>query len=137
VYLERDVSETDQFDRLLRYVWLPDGRMLNYKLVFHGYAHASTFPPDVKYADRFLEAQRDANANGRGLWSGCAATATLVPAPLAPPQQGNCDPSYPTVCIPPPPPDLDCSEIPYRRFELVGSDPRGFDGDRDGIGCES
>jgi hypothetical protein len=50
---------------------------------------------------------------------------------------GNCDPSYPTVCIPPYPPDLDCGQIAYRRFEVIGSDPHGFDRDNDGIGCES
>jgi micrococcal nuclease len=50
---------------------------------------------------------------------------------------GNCDPSYPTVCIVPPPPDLNCSDVPYRRFDVVGPDPHGFDGDNDGIGCES
>jgi hypothetical protein len=49
----------------------------------------------------------------------------------------GCDPSYPGVCIPPPPPDLDCGDIPYRNFIVVGSDPHGFDGDGDGIGCES
>jgi hypothetical protein len=48
----------------------------------------------------------------------------------------NCHPSYPTVCIPLPPPDLDCHDIPYRRFPVVGSDPHWFDGDGDGIGCE-
>ncbi len=49
---------------------------------------------------------------------------------------GNCHESYPTVCIPPPPPDLDCGEISYRRFEVKQPDPHGFDGDKDGIGCE-
>jgi len=49
----------------------------------------------------------------------------------------NCHPSYPTVCIPPPPPDLDCGDISYRRFRVVGTDPHGFDNDSDGIGCES
>jgi hypothetical protein len=48
----------------------------------------------------------------------------------------NCDPSYPTVCIPPPPPDLDCKDIPYRRFRVLPPDPHNFDGDHDGIGCE-
>jgi hypothetical protein len=48
-----------------------------------------------------------------------------------------CDPAYPTVCIPPPPPDLDCADIPYRRFTVLPPDPHHFDGDRDGIGCES
>lgn len=50
---------------------------------------------------------------------------------------GNCDPSYPTVCIPPHPPDLDCGDIPHRRFRVLPPDPHGFDRDNDGIGCES
>lgn len=50
---------------------------------------------------------------------------------------GNCDPSYPDVCIPPYPPDLDCGDIAFRDFRVRGSDPHGFDGDNDGIGCES
>jgi ABC-type multidrug transport system fused ATPase/permease subunit len=49
----------------------------------------------------------------------------------------NCDPAYPGVCIPPPPPDLDCPEIPYRRFQVLPPDPHNFDLDADGIGCES
>ena len=50
----------------------------------------------------------------------------------------RCDPSYPDVCIPPYPPDLDCGDIPHRRFQVVGDDPHRFDGrDQDGIGCES
>jgi hypothetical protein len=55
----------------------------------------------------------------------------------APSQSGNCDPSYPDVCIPPPPPDLDCGDIPYHDFRVVGRDPHRFDRDNDGIGCES
>jgi micrococcal nuclease len=66
---------------------------------------------------------------------------TAPPVVIAPPTQApapsNCDPSYPTVCISPPPPDLDCGDIPYRRFAVVGSDPHRFDGDNDGVGCES
>jgi hypothetical protein len=50
---------------------------------------------------------------------------------------GNCDSSYPGVCIPPYPPDLDCGDIAFRRFEVRGPDPHGFDGDNDGVGCES
>lgn len=55
-----------------------------------------------------------------------------------PQQQGKnkCDASYPDVCIPPPPPDLDCRDITYRRFRVIGNDPHGFDGDKNGIGCE-
>lgn len=58
---------------------------------------------------------------------------TLVNAPA----RSNCDPSYPTVCLPPAPPDLDCKTIPYRNFTVRGSDPHGFDSDGDGVGCEN
>jgi len=58
-----------------------------------------------------------------------------TPPPVTP--EPSCDPSYPDVCIPPYPPDLDCGEISYKNFRVVGSDPHGFDGDGDGIGCES
>lgn len=49
----------------------------------------------------------------------------------------GCDPAYPTVCIFSPPPDLDCDEVPHSNFKVVGLDPHGFDGDKDGVGCES
>ncbi|HBE19178.1 MAG TPA: hypothetical protein DEG17_19755 [Cyanobacteria bacterium UBA11149] len=48
----------------------------------------------------------------------------------------NCDSSYPTVCIAPPPPDLDCKDIPHRNFQVQSPDPHKFDDDEDGIGCE-
>lgn len=48
----------------------------------------------------------------------------------------NCDLSYPTVCIPPPP-DLNCPDIPYRNLVVRPPDPHGFDGNNDGVGCES
>lgn len=63
------------------------------------------------------------------------ATIIYVVPTLAP---SNCHPSYPDVCIPYPPPDLDCGDIPYRRFRITGPDVHNFDGsDGDGIGCES
>jgi Excalibur calcium-binding domain len=51
--------------------------------------------------------------------------------------QRNCDRSYPDVCIPSPPPDLDCGQISHQNFSVVGADPHRFDGDNDGIGCEA
>ena len=59
-----------------------------------------------------------------------------APAPPRGIVGGGCDPSYPTVCIPSPPPDLDCADIEYRRFRVVPPDPHRFDGEGDGIGCE-
>lgn len=47
-----------------------------------------------------------------------------------------CHPAYPTVCIPPPPPDLNCPDIPFRRFTVLSPDPHNFDGNNDGVGCE-
>ncbi len=55
---------------------------------------------------------------------------------MAPPPT-DCDPSYPDVCIPSPPPDLDCHDIAYANFKVVGNDPHDFDGDGDGTGCET
>jgi len=49
----------------------------------------------------------------------------------------DCDPSYPDFCIPSSPPDLDCKDIPQKRFTVLQPDPHRFDGDKDGIGCES
>ena len=49
---------------------------------------------------------------------------------------GNCEKGYPDVCVPKFPPDLDCDEVQYQRFRVTGSDPHGFDRDRDGLGCE-
>ncbi len=66
-------------------------------------------------------------------------TETAPQPPTEPPTQTieSCDPSYPDVCIAPYPPDLDCGEISYRNFKVLPPDPHRFDGDKDGIGCES
>lgn len=66
----------------------------------------------------------------------CYAQLASEPDPSEPDPEEDCDPAYPTVCIPSPPPDLDCSDIPYRNFRVVGADPHRFDGDSDGVGCE-
>jgi hypothetical protein len=61
--------------------------------------------------------------------------------PPPPPAGGKCAASYPTVCIPPPPPDLDCGDISYRNFrvrwDVPNPDPHRFDGNHNGIGCET
>jgi micrococcal nuclease len=98
VQLEKDVSETDSFGRLLRYVYV-DGVMVNELLVLDGYAKVATYPPDVKYQDRLLAAQQQAVASGAGPLAcgrGCQGPA---PAPQ-PAQRVNCHPSYPTVVYP-------------------------------------
>jgi micrococcal nuclease len=134
VTLVKDISETDRFDRLLRYVMVGE-RFVNQELVEQGYALASTYPPDVACANIFVDAQRYAQTGKIGLW--IPTSSPLIPSSGGDGGGGNCDPSYPGVCIPPRPPDLDCKDIPYKRFQVLAPDPHGFDGDDDGIGCES
>jgi micrococcal nuclease len=71
VWLERDVSDTDQYDRLLRYVYA-DGLFVNAELIREGYARLVTYPPDVKHTDRLRALEREARAANRGLWGSCA-----------------------------------------------------------------
>jgi len=68
VALELDVQERNHYHRLLAYVYLPDGRMLNEEIVRAGYAAPMTVPPNVKYAGTFSRAYREARENKRGLW---------------------------------------------------------------------
>ncbi len=69
-----------------------------------------------------------------------AAALTTVRTEEAGSASTNCSPMYPTVCIPPPPPDLDCADIPYKNFEVLqgipNADPHNLDGNKDGIGCQ-
>lgn len=76
VRLEKDVSETDRYGRLLRYVYT-DEIMVNEKLVRDGFARASTYPPDVKHQTLLQEAQTQARTEKRGLWgAGCDTSET-------------------------------------------------------------
>ena len=69
IYLEKDVSNRDKYDRLLRYVYLEDGTLFNELLVKEGYAKITTYPPDIKYKDIILKAQKYARENNKGLWN--------------------------------------------------------------------
>lgn len=70
VELEKDISNTDKYGRLLRYVRI-DGIMINEVLVKEGYARIDTVPPDIKYSKIFLAAEKEARTNDRGLWKKC------------------------------------------------------------------
>jgi len=71
VWLEKDVSETDKYGRLLRYVWSWE-LMINEYLVAQGFANIATYPPDVKHQERLLNAQKEAVLNKSGLWKDCS-----------------------------------------------------------------
>lgn len=69
VKLEFDVSPQDKYGRLLAYVYLEDGEMLNEKLLKEGYAQVATYPPNVKYVENFKELQKEARENKVGFWA--------------------------------------------------------------------
>ena len=128
-----DKQPYDVYDRLLGKVYC-NGKILNSELLFNGHANILT-----QYC-RTSEFSSE-------LWAqnfGCG-TSSNIPTKSSEPTKSNenskptsdCDPSYPDFCIPPPPPDLDCKDIPQKRFTVLQPDPHRFDGDKDGIGCES
>lgn len=75
VILQKDISDTDKYGRLLRLIYLPleNGELLfvNDYLVREGFAKVKTYPPDVKFESQFLEAERQAKQAQKGLWGKC------------------------------------------------------------------
>lgn len=77
VRLEKDVSETDQFGRLLRYVYVGDV-FVNAELVRQGEAEAKRYPPDTAKAEEFETLESQARLAGIGCINQSSPTATLV-----------------------------------------------------------
>jgi micrococcal nuclease len=67
VTLVKDVSETDKYGRLLRYVYV-DGVFVNGELVRLGYARAAAYPPDTKYQWQLEQLEKEAKAAKLGIW---------------------------------------------------------------------
>lgn len=157
VKLEKDISETDKYGRLLRYVWLGD-MLVNEYLVREGYAQSSSYPPDVKYQERFLEAQRQAQEGKKGLWGDVcnnqsvqaqqSQQQTVAPtqntqratSQVTPPVQTRTQPlnqtsgSYTCDCSKTCPQMSSCAEAQYQ-LNVCGC--RARDADKDGIACDS
>jgi len=158
VQLERDVSDTDQYGRLLRYVYV-GGIFVNARLVELGCARAVSYAPDVRYDDLFSELQSDAQAARTRLWAeptplpptptlAATATPTLVPATATLPAPTS-------TAVPPPPPTptagtawnchgnlyncgdfSSCAQV-MSYWHACPGDPSRLDGDHDGRPCES
>ena len=130
VCMEKDVSETDCYGRLLRYVHVGDW-FVNATLVREGYAFAATFPPDVAHAEDFLDLERQAREAGKGLWSGCE-----IETPT-PPLGETCDCSEDLYNCG----DFDTHDEAQACFEhclkVTGQDVHRMDSDGDGSVCES
>lgn len=138
VKLEKDVSETDKYGRILRYVYIGDTFVNDY-LVRNGYAHSYSYPPDVKYQDQFKKAEEEARNNKRGLWAddACKTETTAITAPATPTPSSssnsgsagayscNCS----KTCA-----QMDCAEAQYQ-LNSCGCSRR--DADKDGVACDS
>jgi micrococcal nuclease len=161
---DRTQNTRDRYGRLLAYVVLESGRDMGRELIAGGHAAVYVYRRPFLRISGYRSAEGSAKAAKRGLWRSCRPVKT-PPPPLAPPAppppnplpppppppsplpppppppSGTCHASYPTVCIPPPPPDLDCGQIAFRNFtvrhDVPDPDPQRFDGDRDGVGCET
>jgi len=151
VGLEKDVSETDKYGRLLRYVYAGD-LLVNQQLVTEGYAISSSYPPDIKYQDKFRQAEQQARNTNKGLWGACN-NATPTPKPVTKQQPTALPAQSQTTgggaskysCTGP---DLDCSDFSSHSeaqsfFNSCGftaeNDPMKLDsvGVGDGVACES
>ena len=95
IRLEKDVMERDKYNRLLKYIYVSAGEsepeiFVNLELVKRGFAHSYTYPPDVKYQDLFISAEKEAREAGRGLWKSCPVSTTIQLSPT-PIQTSNAD----------------------------------------------
>lgn len=126
-------ARRDRYGRLLAYVWV-NGHDLGFQQVARGFARVYVYDRPFQRLSAYRRAERVGKTRSNSIWKACG---TRAPRPVVGGGRSGCDPSYPTVCIPPAPPDLDCADVPYSNFTVVGTDPHGFDGDGDGVGCES
>ena len=140
-----DVQRTDRYNRALAYLYRSsDALFINAAMIIEGYAAAYRYPPDVANADWFSALDRQAREANVGLWAACggintpasgAGSGSTTTTAGDTSSGTDCSPSYPGVCIPPAPPDLDCGDVTYKRFVVLPPDPHNFDGNGDGIGC--
>ena len=132
VVLRGDATQDtrDRYGRLLAYIDIGGSVDLGRALIRSGHASVYVYRRPFQRVAAYRVAESAAKAAPAGRWRACTST------PPTPAPSTKCDPSYPTVCIPPPPPDLDCGDIPHRDFPVVGADPHRFDGNHDGRGCE-
>lgn len=137
IKLEKDISETDKYGRLLRYVYL-DKIFINETLVRTGFAKASSYPPDIKFQGKFREAEAYARNNSLGLWDSCPNTKngranTGLPSSLKPNSNFDSSGDFSCDCSKPCSDISSCTEAQFQ-LENCGCSKR--DGDGDGIACD-
>ena len=134
VRLEKDISEKDQYGRLLRYVWV-ENVLVNQYLIEEGFASSMTVPPDIKYQEKLLDGERIAREEKRGLWGDTCTVRRWVETSVKPTSATyncssnsyNCD-------------DFSTHSEAQRVFETCGginNDIHRLDRDKDGVACET
>jgi micrococcal nuclease len=163
VELEFDEERTDQYGRLLAYVYLAGDEMFNGELVAGGYAQVYTVEPNARYEERFRALQEEARDTEIGIWGlskdeqceladrgngtgegspGCEDGRKPAPKPEPKSEpQPNPEPEPEPQPTPSSSADLDCADFatePEAQAVLDGgpSDPNGLDSDSDGLACE-
>lgn len=139
VRLEKDVSETDRYGRLLRFIYVGD-LFINLEMVRQGYAVVYTYPPDVKYSQQFVAAEKEARDSKKGLWPlSASSTTTPTPTTQAPPPSGGSSYSLPPCASS----DCDCGHFSTHAYaqwfhdNYDPSDQHKLDRDDDGLVCET
>jgi len=120
-----DLQPVDKYGRVLAKLFCGE-KVLNSELLYNGHANILTQYCSTSEFSGEEWAQK----------FGCEPN-EIQQTKQSPSPKNQCDPSYPDFCISPPPPDLNCSDISQKRFTVLQPDPHHFDGDKDGIGCES
>ena len=69
VRLEFDQEQRDQYGRLLAYVYLPNGEMLNKRVLMDGFAKTLVVAPNFRFRKEFAQAVADAKLHRRGMWA--------------------------------------------------------------------
>lgn len=134
VRLEKDISETDRYGRLLRYLYVGD-TFVNLEMVQQGYAHAYTYPPDIRHSGQFLAAEQEARNKQVGLWAPEQQEAAQNPTP--PPSPSSF--SVPSCASS----DCDCAHFSSHAHAQWfhdnhnPGDSHRLDADNDGLACES
>ena len=78
VYLAFDFRRRDQFDRLLAFVYLPDGTLLNAELIETGLAVVYRGDDLMYFLSEFEDLEREARSRELGVWRGTSAAGVII-----------------------------------------------------------
>ncbi|MFH1801481.1 MAG: thermonuclease family protein [archaeon] len=127
IRLEKDVSETDRYGRILRYIYLTDGTFVNELIVKQGYGKAYPYSPDTSLCPQIEEAEQYAKNNNLGIWADVEETPFDDSDYICSYNAYNCD-------------DFTTHAQAQAIFNACGgisNDIHWLDGDDDGLACEN